>query len=379
MKSLFNKPVNRKKTGSIKWDKQTNTAALPFWMADADYQTAPVILESLVKRVKMGHFGYTYERPEYFQSIINWYALRYHVAVKEKWIIPVPGVVLALKLAVEAFTAPHHQIVIQTPVYHQFFRVIKDCSRTIVENKLINRAERYEIDFLDLEEKFKAGATMLIFCNPHNPVGRVWTKAELTQVVNLCESYGVYLVSDEIHSDFIMPNGQFTSLQALPYQKLITCSAPSKTFNLAGLVSSYVIISDSKVFELYERQKAQQFTPHVNIFAIEATIAGYFYGAPWVDAQNEHIYENYQLLLNFLTVEFPQVRISALEGTYLAWLNFTYLGKTSQELVDELANAGISVSSGSTFGLGYEGYLRFNLACTRSQLKAGLKILKRWK
>lgn len=378
MKELFEKVLNRK-TDSVKWLNQPNKNALPFWVADADYQTAPIIIDALIKRVNEGHFGYSVITNEFINAIINWYKNRYQRLIEPNWIIPLPDVLIAIKVAIEAFTNIGDEIVVQTPVYHRFFHIINISNRLILENKLINDNGNYIIDFDDLELSFKRGVKMIIICSPHNPVGRVWTKDELARLIMLCQKYHVLLISDEIHGDIIMPNHHFlsTSNWFKEGYPLIICSSPSKTFNLAGLRTGYTVICDEKTRTKYLQQVSSCCIPSINVLGMVATTAAYEGGGAWVDAQNEHINNNYSVLKNFFEEHLPDVFITPLEGTYLCWLDFRRYQKNSQQLMALFYDNKISVNDGASFGTDYDGFIRFNLACPTSQLLDGLNLIKK--
>lgn len=365
----------RKNTGTVKWDGQKNPEALPFWVADSDYETAPAVVDAFIERSIQGHFGYQMYQDEYYQAIQTWHKKRYDVELLKDWIIPLPGVVTSIKQAIELWTKPLDQVLIQTPVYFQFHRVITLSNRTLVENKLRLENGRYEIDFVDLESKFAQGVKMMILCSPHNPVGRVWQRKELESIIVLCRKYQVLLVSDEIHGDLIMPKSKFVSVNSLTtdQDQVIVSTAPSKTFNIAGLKSAYVIIKNPLLQKAYQNQLNNAFLPGINIFGLVGTSTAYTKGEKWVDAQNQHLWSNYQYLTRKIKKALPKVQIASLEGTYLAWIDLTYLKRSSKEIVTYLSNEGITVNDGSAFGSDYQGFIRFNLACSFRQLSQGVE------
>lgn len=367
----------RKNTGTYKWDGQKNPNALPFWVADSDYETAPEIVKAFIQRSEQGHFGYQMLQDDYYQAIIGWHQKRYETKIAKEWIIPIPGVVASIKQALELWTNPGDKVLIQTPVYFQFQRVVTLSKRILVENKLRIENNRYEMDFEDLEEKFKNGVKMMVLCSPHNPVGRVWQKEELEQVLTLCQKYQVLLISDEIHGDIIMPKYRFVSMNSLTKEEhlVMVSTAPSKTFNLAGLKSAYVIIKNPQLRNKYQEHLTSAFLPGLNVYGILGTQTAYTKGEKWVIAQNKHLWTNYNYLRKKLSKDLPQAQVASLEGTYLAWIKLTYLNRTSQELVNCLSQEGITVNDGSTFGADYQGFIRFNLACSFRQLGQGIDIL----
>ncbi len=367
----------RKNTGTVKWDGQKNPNALPFWVADSDYETAPEVVKAFIDRSEQGHFGYQLTQDDYYRAVISWHQKRYGTEIQKNWIIPLPGVVTSIKQAIDLWTAPGDKVLIQTPVYFQFHRVITLSKRTLVENKLRLNNNRYEMDFADLEEKFKEGVKMMILCSPHNPVGRVWHQEELEQVLVLCRKYGVILISDEIHGDLIMPKYRFVSVNSLTEEDdlVMVSTAPSKTFNLAGLKSAYVIIKNSRLREEYQNHLNAAFLPGINVFGLLGTQVAYAKGEKWVIAQNKHLWTNYNYLRKKLNKEVPEVKIADLEGTYLVWLDLTYLNRTSADLVSFLSQEGLTVNDGSTFGRDFQGFIRFNIACSFSQLAKGTELL----
>lgn len=377
MKELFQKPINRT-NDSIKWINQTNPNALPFSIADADYQTAPVIIEALIKRINEKHFGYSVIRDDFIGSIVSWYQNRYQAMIKPEWIIPLPDVLIAIKVAIEAFTNENDSIVIQPPVYHRFSHLIKISKRQLIENKLINNNGHYEIDFDDLEHHFKKKAKMLILCSPHNPVGRVWSKEELQKIIDLCLKYRIYLISDEIHGDLINPYKSFLSITKWhnDYAPFIICSSSSKTFNLAGLRTGYAIIPELEIRKKYQEQISCSCIPSINLLGMVATTAAYTKGGNWVNCQNEHLANNYEILKSFIKNHLPNVFVTPLEGTYLCWLDFTYYQLKGVELVELFSKHGVTVSNGASFGIDYEGFIRFNIACPTKQLVTALNLIK---
>lgn len=378
----FNKKINRRNTGCIKWDLQAQDGRIPFGIADSDYPTAPCIIQAIQKRTLAGHFGYTILGNDYYQSIAEWYQKSHNVEINSDWIIPSTGVLRAIKIAIETMSNPGDTVILQTPVYSHFYDCLQSLNRPIVENKLINDNEKYSMDFEDLEEKFKQGNKILLMCSPHNPVGRVWTYEELEKVSKLAVKYGVTIISDEIHSDLILGDNKFTSMLEFKelHDRLYVASAPSKTFNLAGLLSSYLICpnaeSKTKCLEFVEKD---MMTP-ISLLSAEATIEAYSNpeAFDWMKTQNLFIESNYELAVEYIEKHLPHAVCAPLEGTYLMWINLCYLGMNSKEICDYLAEAGVSVNGGGEYGLTdqkYQGYIRLNLACPQSQLKAGLKII----
>ncbi|MGL5434176.1 MAG: MalY/PatB family protein, partial [Lachnospiraceae bacterium] len=289
--------------------------------------------------------------------------------------IPLSGVVSAMSYLLTICTKPNAAVAVQPPVYSPFYTIVQACEKTPVYNHLICQKNTYSIDFFNLEELFKTGVEAILFCNPHNPVGRVWSKAELRQLVDLCRKYDVLLISDEIHCDLALYKNQYTSMlkYAEIYDKIIVCTSPGKTFNIAGLHCANIFVPQAdlrkKIIDWLEGRYI--FAP--NIFAMEACKAAYLNGFQWVDEQKRHLESNHKIITDFFSSGFPQAAIAPLEGTYLTWINLAYTGLTSAELVEAFAQSGAAVSAGKTFGERYDGYIRLNIAGPRRQLTEGLE------
>ena len=377
MKRLFDIQVNRKNSSVIKWDFQKDINNLPFWIADSDYPTAPIVSSELEKVSKIGAYGYNQVPDDFFESVINWYKKRYSSKVLKDWIIPSTGVVLEIRILLDAITKENDGIILQTPVYHAFHHLINGMNRKIIENKLIRKDNHYSIDYDNLEDLFKKGYKVLILCSPHNPVGRIWNKEEIEKVIVLAKKYDVFVIIDEIHSDLNVINKKFTSgIDFEPiYNNMAVCNAPSKAFNLAGLGVSYIIIPNENVRTLYQKQVDREFLNGPTVFGYSAMISAYSYGDEWIDAQNEYLSNNYQYLKEYLNKELKEVVVSNLEGTYLVWLDFSYTNFKTNELLKKCNESGLTVSGGVDFCKDYESFIRFNIACPFSQLKEGLERL----
>ena len=377
MKRLFDIQVNRKNSSVIKWDFQKDINNLPFWIADSDYPTAPIVSSELEKVSKIGAYGYNQVPDDFFESVKNWYKKRYSSKVLKDWIIPSTGVVLEIRILLDAITKENDGIILQTPVYHAFHHLINGMNRKIIENKLIRKNNHYSIDYDNLEDFFKKGYKVLILCSPHNPVGRIWNKEEIEKVIVLAKKYDVFVIIDEIHSDLNIINKKFTSgIDFEPiYNNMAVCNAPSKAFNLAGLGVSYIIIPNENVRTLYQKQVDREFLNGPTVFGYSAMISAYSYGDEWIDAQNEYLSNNYQYLKEYLNKELKEVVVSNLEGTYLVWLDFSYTNFKTNELLKKCNESGLTVSGGVDFCKDYESFIRFNIACPFSQLKEGLERL----
>ncbi len=371
------KTLNRKNTDSIKWklaNNNTNSKEIyTFSIADSDYETAPAVKEALLNRVKHGAFGYALTGEEYFDIIYKWYKFRYQVEINKEEIIPCPTVLNGLGICLELFSKPKEKILIQIPVYHVFKRVIETNQRKVETNPLLLNNNNYQMDFNDLENKFKAGVKVFVFCSPHNPVGRVWKKHELDELVKLAKKYNVLIISDEIHSDIIMPDNNFISLASYfnQYNNIIIISAPTKVFNIAGLQIAQIITSNKKLSNMIKDKYAKLHLLTPNLIAITALKAAYTNGGKWLDLQNKHIYENYLYMKNYFSKYKNILQPMPLEGTYLAWVKINIPGYDSTKLTKELEAEGIFLSDGIKFG-NDKNFVRISLACSTEQLKKGL-------
>ncbi|NLD26458.1 MAG: putative C-S lyase [Acholeplasmataceae bacterium] len=377
----FNGKFSRYHTNSYKWDhplKTTGRKVLPFTVADSDYPTAPEIIQALKKRIENGAFGYTFLDDEYYANIISWVERRYHYQIKADWILPTTGVVSSLTYAVLALTEPGDKIVIQTPVYNPFYSIVTENGRKLVQNPLLP-GKTYRMDLEDLEKCFQSGVKMLILCSPHNPVGRLWSKAELEELIALCRRYQVLLVSDEIHCDLVIGNREFVSLGHYfsEYQKIVVITAPSKTFNLAGLGISHIFVSDESLREAIKKLIS---ILHIkpNLLALAACQAAYSCCDYWVDLQNEHLTNQFHFLKEFFKKNLPEAEVTEIEGTYLAWVDLRFLKLSSKDIYQGLLEYGVAINRGDTYGRDYDGFIRINLACSREQLDEGLTRLYRF-
>lgn len=378
----FVKGLDRRNTDCKKWDRQTQKQKendqLEFWVADSDYRTCDFVIEALKERVMHGAFGYTFISDEYLDSIINWFSTRHRYFVQKEWIIPSYGVVTSLHYAISSLTDVFDNILITAPVYNPFYDVVLNNNRTLLVNELIDAEDHYEIDYIDLEEKLKL-SKMYILCNPHNPVGKVYTKEEVSKIVGLCMKYDVILVSDEIHCDITFEKkvtsvGNYFS----NYDKIIVCTAASKTFNIAGLKNSNMFIKNDEIREKVLHYQNSMFMYEPNILGLVALKAAYDKGSSWVDLQNEYLKENRDIIEKYIKEEIPSIKVYHTEGTYLAWINMKSLNLSQDELVNGLYEAGIHINSGTFYSNKCIGYIRFNFACGRDVLLEGLHRLKKF-
>lgn len=382
----FNIVVNRKNTNCLKYDFAVRRGrpenVLPLWVADMDFKVAPEITQAIEKRVAHGIFGYSEVKEEYFEAVLAWMEQKHGWHVKEDWLVKTPGVVFALAMAVQAFTEPGDAVIIQQPVYYPFSEVIADNGRRIVDNTLeLKEDGKYHINFEDFEQKVKENHVKLfLLCSPHNPVGRVWTKEELKKIAAICRKYDVIVVSDEIHEDFVF-NGKhqvFADLSEDAKNRTITCTAPSKTFNLAGLQVSNIWIANPKLREKFKKQIAAAGYSQLNTLGLTACEAAYRYGGEWHAELLGYLKSNLNFLREFLQTRLPEVKLIEPEGTYLVWLDFGSLGLTEEQREELLTKkAGIWLDSGAIFGAAGEGFERINIACPRSILKDALERIER--
>ena len=379
--SSFKKGMDRKNTMAIKWDamelrfgyKDLN----PMWIADTDYPTCPEVVKDIVKRAKHPAYGYSFPSDEYKEAVKGWIKRHYYYDISTDEIVVTPGVVNGLYFIVKLFTNPGDDIVVSTPVYNPFYSVIEKNGRNIVRNPLIEDKDTYKIDFFDLEEKLQ-NAKMFILCNPHNPIGRVWTKDEMDMIVRLCKKYNCILVSDEIHGDIIhKPNVLCSAGSYLSeYDKIIICTAPSKTFNVAGLCDSNIIIRNKEFREKFE-EDLDNYSIEPNVFGLSTCLSAYTKGDKWAGDQNKYIYENYLIVKDYFNKNINEAVVYKLEGTYLTWINLKYLGLEQDKLMDRLMKCGVLVGNGTVYDKNYIGYIRLNLACGRNQLLDALDKIRK--
>jgi cystathionine beta-lyase len=381
----FDKPVDRRIAYgySIKHDpasRKKPADVLPMWVADMDFPAPPCVLDVLVERVKHGIFGYSEPDAPYFSAVQGWFEKRFDWHIRREWLSITPGVVNAIYVAIRALTKPGGGVLIQQPVYYPFESAVKDTKRKLLVNQLVYGGDgRYGIDFVDFEEKAKQ-AGMFILCNPHNPVGRVWTRDELLRMGEICLRHGVTVIADEIHQDFIYEGHRhlvFSGLDERFAGITITCTAPSKTFNLAGLQLANIFISDKAMRGAFEREYASVGLSQPPLMGLAACQAAYEGGAEWLDELIAYLAGNISLTGDFLRTHIPKVKLIEPEGTYLAWLDCAGLGLSVRGLNDFITNkAKLWLNNGPVFGLGGEGFQRMNAACPRSAVNTALERLK---
>ena len=384
----FETMINRTKTGSQKWDdmKEINhnipNDIYPFSLADSDLQLAPEIIEGLKEKIN-NHLslGYTHADEEYNHALQQWFLTHHHYTIQSEWIVQTPGVVSAVNFAIRALTNENDGVLLMTPIYYPFYETLEKTKRRLVECPLINKGCRYEIDFDDLEDKMREkNNTMLILCSPHNPIGRVWTKEELTRIAHLCLQYGIYLISDEIHADLIM-NGHthhmMGSISKEIEQHVIMCTAASKTFNIAGQCVSNIIIPNDEWRQKFIEEKESYGIKGVNALGLMTTQIAYERGGQWLEAFLNLVETNHQLIKSFFAKYFPKVHVFDLEGTYLQWVDFRPLGFTPEELEHFLNDEAYDFfDQGYIFGHDAAGFERINLSASTESISAMLQRFK---
>jgi len=374
----FNTVVNRYGTGCIKFDSAAARGkpsdVLPLWVADMDFPAPKPVLDALHERVAHGIFGYSEPCDEYFAALKSWFASRLGYEFKKSWVVLAPGVVYAIGMAIQAFTSAGDAVLIQEPVYYPFRSMVVNNNRKLVVNQLEIINSKYQINFTDFENQIKDNnVKMFVLCSPHNPVGRVWSADELRQMAEICNRYNVLIVSDEIHCDFIFPGHKHMVLAALMPQmqdKIITLTAPSKTFNIAGLQVSNVFISDKNLRKTFQKEIWNSGYSQLNSLGLVACQAAYQHGAEWLESLNAYLWENMMFIDKTLRQKLPKVHLVTPEATYLAWLDFRSLGLTDDDLDKKITEeAKLWLSRGDTFGMGGEGFVRINVGCPRATLE----------
>lgn len=382
MKYDFTSIPDRSKCGCVKWNSAKNASVenVPLSVADMEFYTAPPIVEAIKKLADTTILGYTEATEAYFDAVCGWMKHRHNFEVKSEWIINTPGVVDALAVLVDAVTKPGEGVIILTPVYYPFDMSVIAKGRRIIYSTLINNNGHYEIDYSDLRKKAAMPkAKALLFCNPHNPVGRVWTKEELSKVADICCDNDVFIIDDEIHHDLIMPGYEHTVMAAVSERvknNIAVCTAPSKTFNIAGLQGSNIIIPNRIVRTKAKACSLLNMQMNLNIFAYTACTAAYNECEEWLDELLTVVDSNAKYVESFMAENFPEIKISPLEGTYLQWLDMRGLGMTHIELKKMLEDAGIYLDNGEVFGESGRGFERINLACARKTLETAMQRFK---
>lgn len=379
----FDELVDRTNTNCIKYDGRQmffgTEDVLPLWVADMDFKTPDFIINALKERLEHEVLGYTFRDDSYAESITNWLEKRHAWKVEKEWLSFSPGVVAGLTLSIEAFSKPGDEVIVQPPVYFPFFDSVKGTGRKMVENPLKLENGRYTFDLEDLKQKITSETKLLLLCNPQNPGGMVWTREELEALTAICLENKVLIISDEIHSDLVFEGHKHIPLPTISEevaQSCVVCMAGSKTFNIAGLTTSFVVIPNKRLLARYERELK---VPHLhmgNIFGSVALETAYREGEAWLEQMLVYLQENMQLVRAYLKENLPQVVPMEPEATYLVWLDFNALGLSDEELNERLLKAGVGLNRGVQFGKQGSGYMRINIGCQRSTLLQALERIK---
>lgn len=380
----FDISISRKGTGCRKWDALDSVFGhndiLPFWIADMDFAAPPGVTDALRAKVDHPIYGYHNRDHSLYQAVIDWQAKRHGWNINPEWVLNAPGVVPSINFAILALTEPGDQIIIQPPVYPPFFSCIKKNNRQVIENPLININGCYVPDFDDLERKMNPKVKMLILCSPHNPVGRVWTQAELSRLTEICLRHNVIIVSDEIHCDLVYQGHKHVPLSVLSpdiAQNTITFISPSKTFNIAGTYTSFAVIPNDTLRRKFAHILSTLHLESGNLFGIAAAEAAYRTGGQWLDELLLYLEDNAKFVTDYLVSKIPGVKTYLPQGTYLAWLDFNETAIPAAELSDFLTHkAKLGLNNGATFGTQGSGFARLNFGCSRSLLAEGLSRLE---
>ena len=382
MKYDFDDEVIRRETGCVKWDECPNAEVIPLWVADMDFKAAPAIQEAIRKRAEHGVFGYTYVDDSYYEAVISWFQRRHDWTIKREEILYTTGVVPAMSVAIKALTMPGEKVLILSPDYNCFFSSVRNNGCEVLETVLLRKENSFVVDWTDFEEKCAdEKTTVFLLCNPHNPTGRVWTREELERMNDICLKYNVKVVSDEIHCELMMPGNKFQPFAAVSEscrQNSVILNSPSKSFNIAGLMAANIICANPTWRRRLDRAININEVCDLNPFGPVGLKAAYNDSEDWIDALNLYLWDNYQLLCDFIGENIPQWHVCKLEGTYLCWVDISEMNVTSQELCDKLLNeAKVWINPGTMYGpQSGEGYVRINIATQRSRLKEALSRIK---
>jgi len=372
----FDELIPRRGTNSYKWDSTSDSTILPLWVADMDFRTAPEIVECLRRRVEHGIFGYTKVPYEYYDAIINWFKRKHGWQISEEWIIYTSGVVPALSAIIKALTNPGDKVLIQTPVYNCFFSSIRNNGCKIISSPLVYK-DGYRMDFEDLELKASdPDVKLMLLCNPHNPTGRVWSLEELTRIGEICIRHGVRIIADEIHCELTFNGNRYVPFASISDEfrdNCVACVSPSKAFNIAGLQIANIVTSDPDMRQKIDKAINVNEVCDVNPFGVDALTVAYNKGEAWLEALKDYLYCNYLFLRKYFAEHMPQLHVTELEGTYLAWIDCRAFGISSEELARKLReDQKLWLNAGTMYGKEGEGFVRINIACPRSRLAEAL-------
>lgn len=374
----FDKVVDRRNTGSLKWD--VKDGELPMWVADMDFETAPAVYDAIRKRADHPIYGYTDIPDRWYDSICGWWQRRYGFEIRKEWLTFTTGVIPAVSSAVRKLTSPAEKIVVQTPVYNIFFNSIYNNGRYILENRLIYENGTYRPDFEDLEEKLSdPQTTMMILCNPHNPAGKIWSREILEKTGSLCKKYGVIVLSDEIHCDLTAPGEKyipFASVNDECRDNCVACIAPTKTFNIAGIHTAAVYAPSPGLRNRIRRAVNTDEVAEPNVFAVEAAVAAYENGDEWLDGLREYLFENRKYAEVYIKENIPEIKPAESDATYLMWLDISSVGDSTSVSEFIRSETGLYLTDGAVYRGNGNGFLRMNIACPRTTLIDGLERLR---
>jgi cystathionine beta-lyase len=384
MKWDFDESVERKGTSCVKYDLTKEifgtSDLIPMWVADMDFKTPDFIIKALRKRLDHEILGYSFRPEAYYKSIIDWHSKRHNWKIEREWICFSPGIVPALNICTLAFTRPGDTIMVQPPVYFPFFSAVENHGRNLSYNRLTEKDGRWTMDLESLSENINPGVKMIIISNPHNPVGRAWSLEELSRLAEICIKNNVLILSDEIHCDLVLPQYRHQPIATISEEVAditVTCVSPSKTFNLAGLSTSSVVISNPVLRKYFNSRIDHIHIGNGNIFGTVASTAAYSEGHEWLAALNEYVNVNVELAMDYFSENIPEIIPVRPEATYMIWLDCRKLGMNSEELQEFFTfRAGVGMNEGSTFGPGGEGFMRMNLATTRNRIMSALQKIK---
>lgn len=381
IKDCFEQGIERKNTNCEKWDAPfIKEGVVPMWVADMDFEIAPAITKRLVRAAEKGAFGYQFLSNRYYDAVIRFMKEKHEYTVERDWICYVPNVVQGLFFGLQSVTDEGDEVIIQSPVYGPFFKVIRDSGRVLVNSPLKNEDGYYTMDFEDLERKITKKTKALLLCNPHNPSGRVWTAEELRKLVSVCAEHDICIISDDIHSDIVTRGHKHTMAASVCREmgvRCITCTSPSKPFNLASVHVANCIIEDEEIREKFKRLLAVHHVNNCNAFAEDALIGAYEESEDWLERMNEYVEDNLDYFVDYIHKYIPALKVYKPEGTYLVWVDFSgtdAMGGNIKEYLSE--NCHVYVNDGEFFGQEGQGYVRFNLACPRKNVEFALKNLR---
>lgn len=380
MRYDFDTPIDRRGSGSLKWD--VADGELPMWVADMDFKTAPEVVDAILKRARHGVFGYSIVPDEWYSAIGRWWSERHGFDIEREWTVFCTGVVPAISSVVRKLTTPAEKVLIQTPVYNIFFNSIVNNGRYVSEAPLSYENGEYRIDFELLEDKMAdPQTTMMILCNPHNPVGKIWDRETLERIGDLAVKHHVVVISDEIHCDITAPGKAyipFASVSENCRKNSVTCIASTKAFNIAGMQSAAVVVPDPALRARVERALNTDEVAEPNAFAITAAVAAFDHGGAWLDALREYVFENRAISERFFAEELPEIKLVSADASYLLWLDCSSVTDDTDVLVKFIReNSGLYLSSGAQYGEAGRKFIRMNVACPRSYLLDGLGRLKK--